>query len=55
VAATVVVGTRQAHSRFAANGFWPVHFQLAHTLVWGAVLLLVGDAAAQLVRDRRRR
>ena len=54
VVAVAVVVERQANGRFGANGFWPLHFDLAHTLVWGSLLLLGGDVVVNVVRRFRR-
>jgi len=51
-AAVMVSG--QADNHWGPNGFWPAHFTVAHTLAWGAVLLVAADVVVTVVRRIRR-
>jgi hypothetical protein len=55
VATAVVLVVGQWRHHYPANGNWPSHFHLAHTLAWGAVVLLASDVVVELVRRRAAR
>jgi hypothetical protein len=52
LATVVVVVAGQASGRYPPDGNWPAHFGLAHTLTWGAVVLLGADVVVDVVRRR---
>ena len=55
VSSAAVLAVRQARHHFPADGNWPSHMGMAHTLVWGAVLLVGADVVVEAVRRRGRR